>query len=321
MAEKQQKGTPPISAFKQSHKVFSFEPLHVALKDTPVKGRAILIPVEDLQLSQRFDPKYAEKPVYGRMDPIVTYQHTRRSLGVQFKCQAHHVFDKPSGVVNNIRNINLLTQLLYPAYFEHGTTIHGEPLAVLGAPPFFRIRYGNYIGSFDSTGGFQGETVSGLTGYITGFNHQLGKVARNVAFGKQGTDKGYRALPREIAVNFNFAVIHDKLPGWYKGEFSPGGYGYNFPYNAGQFAKKSTNARNATGETKQPARVSVGTDETPTLEEKTGSPTSVAAKIADSQSGGAIGGGAGLDSGIGIRMPGEGYSSTGLSVGGVLGDK
>jgi hypothetical protein len=247
MAPKQEKGTPPVSKFKQAHKVFSFEPLHVALKDTPVKGRAILIPVEDLNFSQRFDPTYATKPVYGRMDPIVTYQHTKRSLNIQFKCQAHHVFDTPGGVVNNIRNINLLTQLLYPAYFEHGSTIDGDPLAILGAPPFFRIRYGNYIGSFNTTGGFHGEEIGGLTGYITGFSHQLGKIARNVALGKQGKDKAFRALPREIAVSFNFEVIHDKLTGWYKGEFSPNGYGYNFPYNAGHFGKPG-GPRNTAGE-------------------------------------------------------------------------
>jgi len=232
-----------VSNFKLPFKVFSFEPLHVSLAKTPLKKKAILIPVENLNINQTFTPKYEAQEVYGRMDPIVTYKNTTRTMTISFTCQAHHVWDKPSGVVNNIRNINLLTQLLYPAYFPDGTTIHGDPSAVLGAPPFFRIRYGNYIGSFKRGGEFLGEAESGLTGYIESFSHKLGVIPKNVAFGKQGDDKGYRALPRMIDVGFTYKVIHDELVGWYRGEFSPNGYGYNFPYNAGDWGFLSTNAR------------------------------------------------------------------------------
>lgn len=232
-----------VSNFKRPFKVFSFEPLHVSLANTPYGEKALLIPVENLNISQTFNPTYDSQDAYGRMDPIVTYKNTTRTMRIGFACQAHHLWDKPSGVVNNIRNINLLTQLLYPAYFPDGTTINGDPTAVLGAPPFFRIRYGNYIGSFKRGGEFMGESESGLTGYIKGFSHGLGSIPKNVAFGKQEPDAGYRALPRKIDVAFSFDVIHDKLVGWYRGEFSPNGYGYNFPYNAGQWGFLSTNAR------------------------------------------------------------------------------
>jgi len=232
-----------VSNFKRPFKVFSFEPLHVNLVSTPYGKAALLIPVENLTINQTFNPTYEPLAAYGRMDPIVTYKNTTRSMTISFTCQAHHLRDKPSGVVNNIRNINLLTQLLYPAYFPDGTTINGDPSAVLGAPPFFRIRYGNYIGSFKRGGEFMGESESGLTGYIKGFSHKLGSIPKNVAFGKQGMDAGYRALPRKIDVGFSFDVIHDKLVGWYRGEFSPNGYGYNFPYNAGEWGFLSTNAR------------------------------------------------------------------------------
>jgi len=235
----------PVSNFKNSFKVFSFEPMHVNLHETSAKSKAILIPVEDLTISQDFRPRFSEKDAYGRMDPIVTFQNVRRSLSINFKCQAHHIMDGPGGVVNNIRNINLLTQLLYPAYYETGTTINGDPLAVLGAPPFFKIRYGNYIGSFFPSGDFLGDVENGLTGYFNSFGHSLGTIAKNVAFGRQGKDKGYRALPREITVRANFQVVHDQLVGWYKNQFSPNGYGHNFPYNAGEFGKRGVEARSA----------------------------------------------------------------------------
>lgn len=222
-----------VSNFKRAHKVFSFEPLHVDLTRVPGFGKAIMIPVENLQINQNFRAMYSPQEAYGRMDPIVTYKRTSRTLDFDFSCQAHHIFDGPQGVVNNIANVNLLTQLLYPTFHRHGTTINKDPTAILGAPPFFRIRYGNYIGSFNSTGDFIGDGEKGLTGYISNFSHNIGAVATNVAFGKPSEGKPYRALPREIKCRLGFEVIHDELVGWYKGKFSPNGYGHNFPYNTG----------------------------------------------------------------------------------------
>ena len=222
-----------VSNFKAAYKVFSVEPLHVDLSRVPGFGNAIMLPVENLSIDQNFGPKYTPTEVYGRMDPIVTYKRTSRSANFTFSCQAHHIFDGPQGVVNNIANVNLLTQLLYPTYIKHGTTINQDPTAILGAPPFFRIRYGNYIGSFNKTGDFIGEGQKGLTGYITSFSHAIGDVAANVAFGKPSKGDPYRALPREIKIRMGFEVVHDELVGWYKGKFSPNGYGNNFPYNAG----------------------------------------------------------------------------------------
>jgi len=245
----------PVSNFKSSYKTFSFEPLHVTLNRTPVGGTEISIPVEDLDLNQTFTSNWNPQDAYGRMDPIATFKNTRRSIQVKFSCRAHHIIDGAGGVVNNVRNINVLTQLLYPSYYETGWTLGGDPLAVLGAPPFFRIRYGNYVGSYNPTGEIEGMLMSGLTGYITNFTHGLGKVARNVAFGKQGKDKAYRALPRQIDVGFTFQVVHDKLVGWYQNRFSPNGYGSNFPYNAGGFGYATTDARSED----TPAAVTIGT--------------------------------------------------------------
>ena len=217
-----------------SYQKFIIQPLHI-------NHGAIGIPVENLDISQNFTPQYNPQEVYGRMDPIVTYKNTKRSLTINFSCQAHHYFDGPLGVINNIRSINKITQFLYPSYQDITTGYPGNNLALLKAPPFFRIMYGNYIGSYDSVGMYPAADKfgeGGLTGYITAFNHSLGKIARNVAFGYNeldvdGKPLGYRALPREIKVNMSFQVIHDKQVGWTKDEFSPNGYGENFPYNAG----------------------------------------------------------------------------------------
>lgn len=214
------------------------EPLHINMAP-------ISLPVENLQLDQTFSPTYGQEDVYGRMDPIVTYKNTKRTISINFSCQAHHFFDADWGVKNNIQAINMLTQMLYPSY--QGTAKAG--LGVLKAPPFFRILYGSYVGSYSSKGAMAFQSMgrdglennplyNGLTGYITNFRHGIGKVARNMAYAPASKGlKGYHPVPREIKVSFTFNVVHDKEVGWRKVgkdyHFSEEGYGTNFPYNLG----------------------------------------------------------------------------------------
>jgi len=230
---KNQKTIPPR---KKAYAKFIFEPLHISVG-------ALELPVENLTISQNFSPNYNTEEAYGRMDPITTYKNTTRKLNIQFSCQSHQIFDGERGVVSNIHQVNVLTQFLYPSYEDIGAA---DQLAILKAPPFFRITYGNYIGSFNELGSILGND-SGITGFITNFSHQLGPVARNVAHGRwmSRTPEGknfpepIRALPREIKISFNFTVVHDKSVGWTKvgGNyiFSHQGYGGNFPYNVGNF--------------------------------------------------------------------------------------
>jgi hypothetical protein len=205
---------------KKSYKMLEIYPLHI-------KHSGLFIPVQDLDFSQQFEPSYRKEEVYGRMDPIVTYSSTKRSMRISFVCQAHHFIDGTTGVVDNIQTINLLTQMLYPAYER---TSEKSPKSLLKAPPFFKIAYGNYFGDFDHLGLQEG----GITGIITGFSHGVGKVARNYAFGEDSMGDHY-VLPREVKVGFSFEVIHNREVGWRdragKSHFSLDGYGSNFPYN------------------------------------------------------------------------------------------
>ena len=234
--------TEPLStrnSKKQAYKALWIIPLHI-------KHPGVAIPVQNLNISQQFAPDYKREDVYGRMDPIATYSKTTRTMRIGFSCQAHHLIDGLDGVIDNIQTINEVTQMLYPAYEEAGTGAVGKP-AILKAPPFFRIKFGQYFGSFSYSGDEIGE---GITGFITGFQHGIGKVATNMAYGGQGADSPIRALPREIKVSFSFQVVHDKSVGWTqvgdKRVFSADGYGANFPYNTGLVETDATGAKKGT---------------------------------------------------------------------------
>jgi len=168
------------------------------------------------------------------MDPIVTYQNTTHAVAIGFELEANQLTDTGCGVIDNVRRMNLLSQLVYPAYLNNDGT------AVLKAPPFFRIKYGNYLGSFQPTGDLGAN--DGLTGYINSLTTGEITVVNNTAFGGEGSNPS-RALPQKFSVKIAFDVIHDKRVGWYENsagaeEFSPDskkqkGYGTNFPFNAG----------------------------------------------------------------------------------------
>jgi hypothetical protein len=205
---------------KKDYKMFEIYPLHI-------KHPGIHLPVEEFSLNQQFSPKYAKEEAYGRMDPIMTYSNTTRSVRIRFVCQSHHFIDGVTGVSDNINSINMLTQMLYPSY--QGV---GPGQALLKAPPFFKIKYGQYLGSY----GPANAASDGLTGVITSFSHDVGATAKNYAYSTT-SDKKHMVLPRKISVSFSFEVVHDKEVGWRdiegKAVFSHEGYGSNFPYNTG----------------------------------------------------------------------------------------
>lgn len=268
-----------FSPLKQTHKMFVFEPLHL-------QGFGKLpIAVENFTFSQTFSPTYGSMPAYGRMDPIVTYQNTGRTLSINFDCQAHHVTDGTCGVIDNVKRINRLTQCLYPSYlYSDG---YGS---VLKSPPFFRVYYGSYIGGFQPSGEIGSN--DGLTGYIQGFSHGIGSVPRNVAFG--GENPTFRALPRMITVGFTFVVIHDKMTGWESewstgDEFSPNGYGVNFPYNVGDTPRSTKSGIRISLPSSVDTTTSISdstADQTST--DRNNDPTSAANTVANAQASGQL---------------------------------
>lgn len=260
-----------LSPLKQTYKQFIFEPLHLR------KFGQIAFAVEDLNISQNFRASYQQHEAYGRMDPIVTYKNTTRSLRVSFSCQAHQLTDTGCGVIDNIKRVNILTQCLYPTYTD-------GPSAVLKSPPFFRIYYGNYIGGFQASGEIGGN--DGLTGYLDGLSHAIGKVARNVALGGEGAAPG-RALPRKIDLSFNFTVIHDKPVGWRQRRgrdyFSYGEYGDNFPYNVGKSFDDKDAPRAAKKDKVETTTEAAASTDTPSSADRKADPTAPANKMSDAQ--------------------------------------
>ena len=192
------------------------------------------------KFSDQFSSKNNPTQVFGRMDPIVTFQNTTRKISCGFTVTAASSRE----VTENMRKINLLMQMLYPKYADAGVT------STIAASPLFRIKFANLIRSataapyISSQAAAENEgtvapesleesdydTKTGLLGAIDGFT-----VSPNFNVGFQ--DGEDYANPMQIPLSFNFTVLHEHAVGWqgetdatFGGTVSGVGLANQFPY-------------------------------------------------------------------------------------------
>ena len=137
--------------------------------------------------SQTFDATWNTEDVYGRMDPIATYQGTKRTMSLGF--------DLPAGSINeakdNLLNCAVLTKMVYPVYNSH-TENH-----ILSKPPLVRVKFANLIEH-------QG---SGLLGWITGLSW---KPNLEMGMFTESSDEKKEFFPKIIGISFSFNILHEQ---------------------------------------------------------------------------------------------------------------
>jgi len=177
--------------------------------------------------SQTFDAKWNTEEVFGRMDPIATYQGTKRTMSLGF--------DLPAGSIEeakkNLKGCSELIKMVYPVYNNQD---------ILAKPPLTRIQFANLIkgdaGSEISSPAASDQDVTqdpfsldgleamgdtiladpaqststqqkffGLLGWISGLswkpNLEMGMFAANGEL-----------YPKVISLSFSFNVLHEKTP-------------------------------------------------------------------------------------------------------------
>ena len=169
--------------------------------------------------SDSMTSNWSEEAVYGRPDPIGTFQGTSRKISLGF--------DVPAGdfdtAAKNLTKINKVKQFMYPAYSTSaknvsGTTITTNALS-LSKSPLIRLGLANLIHNGD------GET--GLLGWISSFS-----ATPVIEMGMFSSQK--KLYPKVYNVTLDFTPQHEfdlgtKSPSteFLSTEFS------NFPYDGG----------------------------------------------------------------------------------------
>ena len=144
--------------------------------------------------NENFESSYAPEDVFGRFDPIMTFQRTKRSFSVNWDIPAYSLEEAKI----NLARCNRLAQFMYPAYDRQNQA------NTISKPPLMRIKFANLIRNAANNGGLL-VAAGGLT--IT------------PDFGPDGAgffDPGSETLyPKSISVNFmSLTVLHEHQIGW-----------------------------------------------------------------------------------------------------------
>lgn len=177
-----------------------------------ISGMFVAFPALITQLEDKFSPNWTSENVFGRQDPILTFQNTERTIDV--------AFDVPSDSIEtaerNLTNLNRLISFLYPAYSTSGTS------NTISASPLLRIKFANLI--YDHSKGISGDSPeSGLVCGINNFSHSF-KFDGSAGW----VDKVGSAIPAFFSISFSATILHTHDLGYVEG--MPATNMTEFPY-------------------------------------------------------------------------------------------
>ncbi len=160
-------------------------------------GWEIEFPAFITSFSQVFTSNWNEEEVYGRMDPIATFQNTKRSISLSF--------DLPSAnkavAKDHLSRCDALAQFLYPGYIdqtEAGKSKTKMPGKVISRPPLVAVKFANLI----STGG-GGKQLGYLSGLEWTPDLSMGTFI-----------DGGNLYPKVISLSFTLNVLHQADKGF-----------------------------------------------------------------------------------------------------------
>ena len=161
--------------------------------------------------NETYDVNVNSTPVYGRADPIRTYQNTQRTISIAWKIPARNAKE----AMENVNRLATLIKFLYPAYkpieIEGKTSGYFSSATTLSKPPLVRVKYANIISNNITQQGFYAKT-SGLLGFITNLNHSYDMEGGGFTSVPNGG--GPMLFPKFIEVTVNFQPIHEHPIGW-----------------------------------------------------------------------------------------------------------
>lgn len=163
-----------------------------------VTGHTVTFKAFITDFSQQFSSNWNSEDVFGRMDPIATFQGTKRNISLGWLVPAEGL-----GVAkNNMAMINALSTMLYPGYTGDTMMVDGEALtnaSSIAKAPLIKIKYANLITSNNGD--------DGLLGYVDGFTI-------NPDFEAGEFIEGDNHYPKVYTISCGFTVLHQNDVGF-----------------------------------------------------------------------------------------------------------
>jgi hypothetical protein len=156
------------------------------------------------EFADSFTSNWSEESVYGRMDPIMTFQNTQRKISLGWTVVSTDVHEAEK----NLHKFEHLSSMLYPTY-RGLKKDNNSGIPTMNSPPIMRVKFTNLIINANSAGSTSPAAIdSGLMGTINGFT-----MTPNLDLGFFCPGPGI-LLPKEYAVNCQLTVLHTHELGW-----------------------------------------------------------------------------------------------------------
>ena len=174
---------------------------HLVSGDT-VSFRAFVTSFED-----QYTSTWNAQPVFGRMDPISTFQRTERKINLGWKVVA----ESTDNAKKNLNDVSKLIRMLYPSY---SASPEGEASSThVSGPPLLKLRFMNLVKATDSNDASGADaSESGLLGYIEGTLSN--KPVLEDGFIEVNDGNGLKIYPKTIELSCTYTVLHTHDTGW-----------------------------------------------------------------------------------------------------------
>lgn len=184
------------SDFLRDRKKLGLEFFHVATGHS-VNFKAFLTDYSD-----QFKSEWSSEKVYGRMDPIHTFQGTERTISLAWDVPAADFAEAEL----NFSNASKMYAMLYPA-FRPDASAEDSSTGVMSAPPLIKLKFGNLI--YDASTDFNGTAAdSGLLGWLADLS-----FAPDLEAGFFDEKPNF-LIPQTIKLTCTFNVLHTHPLGW-----------------------------------------------------------------------------------------------------------
>ena len=180
------------------------------------------------EFNDQFASEWNTETVYGRMDPLVTFQRTGRSISLGFDV----VSDNAAHAARNLGHIGELIRFLYPVYDDKERGLQTR----LKAAPLIGLKWTNLASSADNN--------RMLTGYLAGVNYtpdlSVGGFLQggtqevenfetyngdndfalpsgpliSTSYTTVTRERGLHFIPKKVSISLQYTVIHTHLMGW-----------------------------------------------------------------------------------------------------------
>lgn len=221
---------PVLSRFEEAG--FSIEFMHIA------SGKACVFPAWLTSFSDSFQSTWNSENIFGRADPIGSWQGTTRRISVALTIPSF----SPEEAYSNMHQLEHLMGFLYPSYEVNGSNKN------MSAYPLLKMKFANLVKDSNLNENAVSVLKGGLAGWLdgveyspnldAGFHHMSPGMSTQdqKSYNKHRddgtrtvTNKSHTFVPKVFDVSFTFNVVHEHSLGWNNTSWL-GGPGKGFPY-------------------------------------------------------------------------------------------